>query len=97
MNVFPDPVAIWISALGRSSARDSSMFLMASACLPHSPRSSSGGMALSRARKVGAPGSSLICRAHSARVSGRWKANTRRLRASGSYPFVNRVSVPVDS
>ncbi len=36
-------------------------------------------------------------RCHSASVSGRWKVNTRRLRASGSYPLVKRVSAPVDS
>ena len=97
MNVFPEPVAIWISDRGRSSARDCSRLRIASACLPHSPRSSSGGMAFSRARKVGRSGFSAICRSHSVSVSGRWKVNTRRLRASGSYPLVNRVSAPVDS
>jgi hypothetical protein len=49
------------------------------------------GMALNRARSVS--GSAT----HSARVSGRWKVNTRRERGAGSRSSRKKVSTPVDS
>jgi hypothetical protein len=84
VSLLPDPVAIWMSALGRSSRMDCSRLRMALACTLHSPASSSPGIKRSRARRVGSRLSALICRASSPRVSGRKKVNTVRLRASGS-------------
>ncbi len=83
VNVLPEPVAIWISARGRSRATTPPGCDRRRLHLPQ-PRRSSSGSDCGRARKVGASGFSRICRIHSASVSGRWNENTRRLRASGS-------------
>ena len=81
---------------------------MALACAGHSPCSSRLGRWRRRERSVegrwlsgcafpffagNQRGSSA---SHSANVSGRWNAKTRRLRGAGSIRFVKRVSKPVD-
>jgi hypothetical protein len=47
-----------------------------------------------RPRRV-EPGDLRSASSQAARVSGRWKPKTGRLRASGSRRFVKRVSTPV--
>src|SRR5579871_1281680 len=96
-NVLPAPVAIWVSARGRSSRRDFSRFSIAHAWAGQSPAGSNTGIVRRRFLSVEAPARSLISRSHPASVADRWNANTGRLRGSGSALFVNRVSTPVDS
>ena len=93
----PEPVAIWIRARGRFALSDSSRLAMAVAWAGHSlaASGSSSGSSLSPARSEPRPSVWSSCQR--ARVSGRWKANTRREAGSGSSPEVKRVSAPVDS
>src|SRR5208337_2385969 len=96
VKVLPLPVAIWMRARGRLSARDLSRFLIALICAGQRPSSLNGGISRSRERKVegllytacaSAAQSNAKCLSslsHDARVSGRWKENTRREHESGS-------------
>ena len=56
VNVLPEPVAIWISARGRFSRRDSSVFWIASIWASHSGPTFSAGIALMPALTVGEAG-----------------------------------------
>jgi len=96
--LLPDPVAIWMSARGRSTARDFSSSAIARVWAGHRDESSIAGMVRRQPRSVaGPPASPVAWATHLASVSGRWTANTSRLRGSGSRPLVKRVSIPVDS
>ena len=89
VKVLPAPVAIWISARGSVRA-------------PASVRGRHG-VDLAVAQAVGderrhvlqpRPQGDRLASASARSVSGRWKANTRRERGSGSAWSRNRVSVP---
>lgn len=91
VNVLPAPVAIWIRERGCAWASDASRPPIASVWQSRNRVASSVGIAASLPRKE--PSS----RSHESRVSGRWKANTRRDRGWGSRMSRNSVSSPVDS
>ena len=95
--VLPDPVAIWISDLGRSCARDFSSSTIARVWAGHRAVESTSGRWCRRPRSVGATGFCVQSLSQRANVSGRCTKNTSRLRAIGSRPLVKRVSMPVDS
>ena len=97
MKVFPEPVAIWMRARGRSASKELSRFAIACSCDRQSPRVSRAGIARRRCRSVGRSGEASALATQRASVSGRWNENTRCERGSGSSRFVNRVSTPVES
>ena len=81
VKVLPVPVAIWMRARGRSSAKERSRLRW-----PRSGAPQALGRQGRHLAQAGAQGVGLTGPLDS--VSGRWKAKTRRLRGSGS-----RVSV----
>lgn len=94
----PYPVAIWISARGWLSRRESSSLVIASNWARRSRPgcSSSSGMSGTRDHKL--PRRWCTWSAiWSSSVAGRWNQKTRRAVGSGSIRQVNQVSLPVDS
>jgi hypothetical protein len=106
VKVFPDPVAIWIRARGRSSAKDFSRFSTALTWAGQSPAPLRGGIVLRWPRRVPGRGTPIgyfppgvgsgSASSQVARTSGRWKWKRCRLRGSGSRWFAKRVSTPVE-
>ena len=89
VNVLPLPVAIWMSERGLFSKKERSSPPIASTWQSRSPAVTSGGISFRRARSVSGSRDQRI------NVSGRWNANTRRERYSGSRMSRNTVSTPV--
>lgn len=88
VKVLPAPVAIRTNARGRSLPSDASSPSIAFTWQSRRRSVTSGGMSASRAR------SDDPAFSHACTVSGRWNANTRRERWSGSARSENRISVP---